>query len=60
MRSFIVVICECRSYRQAFPTDLHKRLEPRLPKGITILSVLYPTYKSVRPISEATSHFLDW
>ncbi|KLO10321.1 hypothetical protein SCHPADRAFT_906969 [Schizopora paradoxa] len=45
---------------QAFPTDLHKRLEPRLPKNITLLSMLYPTYKSVRPISEATTHFLDW
>ncbi|KAI5118310.1 hypothetical protein M0805_006478 [Coniferiporia weirii] len=45
---------------QSFPTDLHERLCSRLPAGITLKSCLYPTYKSRRPISEATHKFLEW
>ncbi|KZT38422.1 hypothetical protein SISSUDRAFT_1046968 [Sistotremastrum suecicum HHB10207 ss-3] len=45
---------------QAFPTDLHSYLEDKLGLGVELKSSLYPTYKSRRPIREATSNFLTW
>lgn len=48
---------------QSFPKDLHVALSGRLSKShpeIVVATSLYPTYKSKRPLSEATSNFLAW
>ncbi|KAH8109003.1 hypothetical protein DFH11DRAFT_979510 [Phellopilus nigrolimitatus] len=45
---------------QAFPTDLHEYLRSRLPKKFALESCMYPTYKSRKPIVEATRNFLQW
>ncbi|KAF8522814.1 hypothetical protein JB92DRAFT_2705907, partial [Gautieria morchelliformis] len=45
---------------QAFPTDLHHALQPTLPPHVELRSILYPTYKSKRPIAVATERFLQW
>ncbi|KAF9021486.1 hypothetical protein BDZ89DRAFT_991189 [Hymenopellis radicata] len=47
---------------QSFPTDLQNCLSALLPKelNIRIQSSLYPTYKSVKPISVCTHNFLEW
>ncbi|KAG7445324.1 uncharacterized protein BT62DRAFT_897963 [Guyanagaster necrorhizus] len=47
---------------QSFPCDLQGYLAARIPPelNIHIRSSLYPTYKSVKPISHATKNFLEW
>ncbi|KAF7322095.1 hypothetical protein MKEN_00733100 [Mycena kentingensis (nom. inval.)] len=49
---------------QTFPKDLQTYLNahilPRLGAQLRIQSSLYPTYKSRKPIAEATSNFLGW
>ncbi|KAH9477613.1 hypothetical protein JR316_0009837 [Psilocybe cubensis] len=47
---------------QSFPKHLQERLETIIPQhlDIKIQSSLYPTYKSVKPISHATRNFLEW
>ncbi|KDR72511.1 hypothetical protein GALMADRAFT_252627 [Galerina marginata CBS 339.88] len=47
---------------QSFPKHLQEHLESRIPQhlDVKIQSSLYPTYKSVKPISHATKNFLEW
>lgn len=45
---------------QSFPTDLHNALQPTMPEHIELRSILYPTYKSKKPIAVATEKFLQW
>ncbi|KAF8065017.1 hypothetical protein FPV67DRAFT_1501168 [Lyophyllum atratum] len=47
---------------QSFPTDLQRYLSTHIPShlNLNIQSSLYPTYKSVKPISFATKNFLEW
>jgi len=48
---------------QAFPTDLHAALVPRLAishPDLELKSSLYPTYKSRKPLTQATQNFLQW
>ncbi|KAF4616889.1 hypothetical protein D9613_008585 [Agrocybe pediades] len=47
---------------QSFPKHLQEHLERNIPTNldIKIQSSLYPTYKSVKPISYATKNFLEW
>ncbi|KAF8962314.1 hypothetical protein BDZ97DRAFT_1121982 [Flammula alnicola] len=47
---------------QSFPKHLQEHLATRIPQhlDVTIQSSLYPTYKSVKPISYATKNFLEW
>ncbi|KAK0447206.1 hypothetical protein EV421DRAFT_1789338 [Armillaria borealis] len=47
---------------QSFPIDLQQYLAARIPPelNICIKTSLYPTYKSVKPISHATKNFLEW
>ncbi|KAK0205601.1 hypothetical protein DFS33DRAFT_1258487 [Desarmillaria ectypa] len=47
---------------QSFPVDLQEYLEAQIPPelNIHIKSSIYPTYKSVKPISHATKNFLEW
>ncbi|KAF8869632.1 hypothetical protein CPB84DRAFT_1914865 [Gymnopilus junonius] len=47
---------------QSFPKHLQEYLEARIPQhvDIKIQSSLYPTYKSIKPISNATKNFLEW
>ncbi|TFK29494.1 hypothetical protein FA15DRAFT_752622 [Coprinopsis marcescibilis] len=47
---------------QSFPLHLQEHLSSRIPPGSSfrIQSSLYPTYKSVKPISHATRNFLEW
>jgi len=47
---------------QSFPTHLQERLAAAIPKrlNIEVQSSLYPTYKCMKPISNATSNFLEW
>ncbi|KAF8888854.1 hypothetical protein BD779DRAFT_434842 [Infundibulicybe gibba] len=47
---------------QSFPTDLQQYLSTHVPPhlDVKIQSSLYPTYKSVKPISFATKNFLEW
>ncbi|GLB39790.1 putative prostaglandin-F synthase activity [Lyophyllum shimeji] len=47
---------------QSFPTDLQRYLSTHIPAHLelTVQSSLYPTYKSVKPISHATKNFLEW
>ncbi|KAJ7595013.1 hypothetical protein C8J56DRAFT_1123754, partial [Mycena floridula] len=46
-----------------FPTDLQQHLASAslpLQRNIRVHSSLYPTYKSVKPIANATRNFLEW
>ncbi|EGO01150.1 hypothetical protein SERLA73DRAFT_179241, partial [Serpula lacrymans var. lacrymans S7.3] len=45
---------------QSFPTHLQASLAARMPPHFRVQSSLYPTYKSVKPISYATKNFLEW
>ncbi|KII91625.1 hypothetical protein PLICRDRAFT_38433 [Plicaturopsis crispa FD-325 SS-3] len=45
---------------QSFPTDLQQYLADRIPPRLKVQSSLYPTYKSVKPISFATQNFIEW
>ncbi|PPR01982.1 hypothetical protein CVT24_011109, partial [Panaeolus cyanescens] len=47
---------------QSFPKDLQEYVSIRIPPelDIKVQSSLYPTYKSVKPISHATKNFLEW
>lgn len=47
---------------QSFPSDLQQFLSSRTPPNlnVTFKTSLYPTYKSVKPISHATRNFLEW
>ncbi|KAI4518925.1 hypothetical protein K525DRAFT_241812 [Schizophyllum commune Loenen D] len=47
---------------QSFPTDLQRHLSSVIPPNsrYTVQSSLYPTYKSVKPISTCTKNFLEW
>uniref|UniRef100_D8Q000 GPI inositol-deacylase n=1 Tax=Schizophyllum commune (strain H4-8 / FGSC 9210) TaxID=578458 RepID=D8Q000_SCHCM len=47
---------------QSFPTDLQQHLSRVIPPNsrYTVQSSLYPTYKSVKPISTCTKNFLEW
>ncbi|KAJ3893839.1 hypothetical protein GG344DRAFT_86973 [Lentinula edodes] len=47
---------------QAFPTHLQQYLTDNIPThlNLKIQSSLYPTYKSVKPISSATKTFIEW
>ncbi|KAJ3921601.1 hypothetical protein F5877DRAFT_88694 [Lentinula edodes] len=47
---------------QAFPTHLQQYLTDHIPThlNLKIQSSLYPTYKSVKPISSATKTFVEW
>ncbi|KAJ3515184.1 hypothetical protein NLJ89_g1918 [Agrocybe chaxingu] len=47
---------------QSFPLHLQEHLAARVSQhlDIKIQSSLYPTYKSVKPISHATRNFLEW
>ncbi|RDB17313.1 hypothetical protein Hypma_001663 [Hypsizygus marmoreus] len=47
---------------QSFPTDLHQYLSTQISDrlGLTLRTSLYPTYRSVKPISFATKNFLEW
>ncbi|KXN84419.1 hypothetical protein AN958_12629 [Leucoagaricus sp. SymC.cos] len=47
---------------KAFPLDLQNYLSPRVPShlDIKIQSSLYPTYKTTKPLSNATKNFLEW
>ncbi|KAL1754132.1 hypothetical protein FB107DRAFT_216271 [Schizophyllum commune] len=47
---------------QSFPTDLQQHLSSVIPTNsrYTVQSSLYPTYKSVKPISTCTKNFLEW
>ncbi|KAL1748002.1 hypothetical protein HDZ31DRAFT_30701 [Schizophyllum fasciatum] len=47
---------------QSFPTDLQQYLTGIIPPNsrYTVQSSLYPTYKSVKPISTCTRNFLEW
>ncbi|KAL1711139.1 hypothetical protein EV121DRAFT_191282 [Schizophyllum commune] len=47
---------------QSFPTDLQQHLSSVIPPNsrYTVQSSLYPTYKSVKPISTCTKNFLEW
>ncbi|KAF8180430.1 hypothetical protein BJ912DRAFT_1033013 [Pholiota molesta] len=47
---------------QSFPKHLQENLAARIPPhlDIKIQSSLYPTYKSVKPISYATKNLLEW
>ncbi|KAF5313514.1 hypothetical protein D9611_008503 [Ephemerocybe angulata] len=47
---------------QSFPLHLQEKLASRIPSELDIRfqSSLYPTYKSVKPISHATKNFLAW
>lgn len=47
---------------QSFPTHLQEHVAARVPAHlkIKIISSIYPTYKSVKPISHATKNFLEW
>ncbi|PPQ82590.1 hypothetical protein CVT25_007104, partial [Psilocybe cyanescens] len=46
----------------SFPKHLQEHLEARIPQhlDVKVQSSLYPTYKSVKPISHATRNFLEW
>ncbi|KAF9261744.1 hypothetical protein L218DRAFT_961241 [Marasmius fiardii PR-910] len=47
---------------QAFPTHLQKYLSEQIPArlNIQVQTSLYPTYKSRKPLSNATRNFLEW
>ncbi|KAF9453367.1 hypothetical protein P691DRAFT_801186 [Macrolepiota fuliginosa MF-IS2] len=47
---------------QSFPLDLQNHLSSHIPQhlDIKIQSSLYPTYKSVKPLSYAAKNFLEW
>lgn len=47
---------------QSFPTDLQQHLNTVIPANATyrVQTSLYPTYKSVKPISTCTKNFLEW
>ncbi|KAJ3865995.1 hypothetical protein EV359DRAFT_72092 [Lentinula novae-zelandiae] len=47
---------------QAFPTHLQQYLTDHIPThlNLKVQSSLYPTYKSVKPISSATKTFIEW
>ncbi|KAJ7624445.1 hypothetical protein FB45DRAFT_83027 [Roridomyces roridus] len=45
---------------QTFPTDLHEYLAAKIPAHLKLQSSLYPTYKSRKPIAQATQNFLSW
>ncbi|KIM42249.1 hypothetical protein M413DRAFT_444684 [Hebeloma cylindrosporum] len=47
---------------QSFPKHLQEHIAAQIPEhlDIQIQSSLYPTYKSVKPISNATKNFLEW
>ncbi|KAL1679151.1 hypothetical protein EV122DRAFT_210561 [Schizophyllum commune] len=47
---------------KSFPTDLQQHLSSVIPPNsrYTVQSSLYPTYKSVKPISTCTKNFLEW
>ncbi|RXW19669.1 hypothetical protein EST38_g6175 [Candolleomyces aberdarensis] len=47
---------------QAFPLHLQEKLSSSVPPELNIRfqSSLYPTYKSVKPLSFATKNFLQW
>ncbi|KAJ7644969.1 hypothetical protein FB45DRAFT_301304 [Roridomyces roridus] len=45
---------------QTFPTDLHEHLCVKIPAHLKLKSSLYPTYKSRKPIAQATDNFLSW
>jgi len=47
---------------QSFPKHLQEHIAAQIPEhlDIQIQSSLYPTYKSVKPISYATKNFLEW
>ncbi|KAK0460587.1 uncharacterized protein EV420DRAFT_1533068 [Desarmillaria tabescens] len=47
---------------QSFPSDLQDYIAAQIPPelNIHIKTSLYPTYKSVKPISHATKNFLEW
>ncbi|KAJ3857103.1 hypothetical protein EV368DRAFT_71222 [Lentinula lateritia] len=46
----------------AFPTHLQQYLTDHIPThlNLKVQSSLYPTYKSVKPISSATKTFIEW
>jgi hypothetical protein len=47
---------------QSFPKHLQEHIAAQIPEhlNIKIQSSLYPTYKSVKPISHATKNLLEW
>ncbi|KAH7928351.1 hypothetical protein BV22DRAFT_1030835 [Leucogyrophana mollusca] len=45
---------------KSFPTNLHEFLAARVPSRFSVKSSVYPTYKSVKPITFATRTFLEW
>ncbi|KAF8156645.1 hypothetical protein B0H34DRAFT_469595 [Crassisporium funariophilum] len=47
---------------QSFPTHLQEHLAASIPAhlDLKVQSSLYPTYKSIKPISYATKNFLEW
>ncbi|KAH8833448.1 hypothetical protein DL96DRAFT_1586123 [Flagelloscypha sp. PMI_526] len=47
---------------QSFPLDLQSHLAERISKipNMKVTSTIYPTYKSVKPISHAARNFLEW
>ncbi|KAJ4490331.1 hypothetical protein J3R30DRAFT_3653678 [Lentinula aciculospora] len=47
---------------QAFPTHLQQYVTEHIPShlNLRVQSSLYPTYKSVKPISSATKNFIEW
>lgn len=47
---------------QSFPTHLQEQLAAAIPEhlNLKVQSSLYPTYKCIKPISNATKNFLEW
>ncbi|KAJ3790113.1 hypothetical protein GGU10DRAFT_392285 [Lentinula aff. detonsa] len=47
---------------QTFPTHVQQYLTTHIPShlNIKVQSSLYPTYKSIKPISSATKNFIEW
>jgi len=48
--------------RQSFPKHLQEHISTHIPAhlDVTFQSTLYPTYKSVKPITYAIRNFLEW
>lgn len=42
---------------QRFPTDLHDRLDERIP---SLQTHVYPTYQSKKPLQHAVDRLMDW